>query len=74
MSIMYLGVEGCPLMFLNFINDLLYYCFPENPLEGGDRDWKLAGRDDHPLTYKFISSLLREKRNADTGLPKMDAP
>lgn len=73
MGIMYLGVEGCPLMFLDFKENLLYYCFPKDPMPGGDRDWKLAGRDDHPLTYKFVSSVLKEKRNANLGLPEMDA-
>lgn len=73
MSIIYIGVEDGDLMLINRIDDIIYYCFPKDVKMVMDDEWKMAGRAWHPLTIKFISVLLKENRDANLRLRKMES-
>ena len=72
MSILYLGIEDGPLMLINVLNDIVYYAIPDDPTNVSEDDWKMAGYNDHHLTYRYIVSVMKEWRNVNTGLRKMD--
>ena len=72
MSILYLGIEDGPLILINVLHDIVYYAIPDDPTNVSENDWKMAGRKDHHLTYRYITSVMKEWRNVNIGLRKME--
>ena len=69
MPIVHIEVEDGPLMLINSIDDIIYYAVPDDPSDVSEKDWKMAGRRNHPLTYKYIASIIkRELENANLRL------
>ena len=74
MAIIYLSVEDGDLMLINQIDDIVHYCFPKDPTNVLDSEWEVAGRAWHPLTIKYISTLLKENRDANLRLREVETP